>query len=56
MKLSDKQFRTEKKKDWVFKRSALIKFLPSFPLKNSKSLIKGQIRSLNESVLRTVIQ
>ena len=34
-KLSDKQFKTETKKDWVSKRSALIKFLPSFPLKNS---------------------
>ena len=35
MKLSDKQFRTETKKDWVSKRGALIKFLQSFPLKNS---------------------
>jgi len=36
MKLSDKQFTTEtKKKDWVSKRSALIKFLQSFPLKSS---------------------
>jgi len=35
MKLSDKQFRTETKKDWVSKRSALIRFLPSLPLKDS---------------------
>jgi hypothetical protein len=35
IKLSDKQSRTETKRDWVSKGSALIRFLPSFPLENS---------------------